>query len=69
MAKVITYDGNIKIGAYMLPNRKKPCLCVEKNGCITCYGTFIDVENADNFMNELGTFLGAKFESEVQEDE
>ena len=56
MAKVITYDGNIKIGAYMLPNRKKPCLCVEKNGCITCYGTFIDVENADNFMNELGTF-------------
>ena len=34
MAKVITYDGNIKIGAYMMPNRKKPCLCVEKTAVL-----------------------------------
>lgn len=60
MPKVITYGGNTKIGAYMLPNRKKPCICVNKGNQIAIYGTFNSIESADNFMKELADFLGAK---------
>ena len=60
MPKVITYGGDTKIGAYMFPNRKKPCICVEKGNQIAIYGTFNSVESADKFMDELADFLGAK---------
>lgn len=30
MPRVLTVDGSVKIGAYRFPDRKKPCLCVEK---------------------------------------
>ena len=60
MAKVITYDGDTKIGAYMFPDRKKPCICVQKGNQIAIYGTFNSIESADNFMNELADFHGAK---------
>lgn len=62
MAKVLTCGGNVKIGAYMFPDRKKPCLCVQKDNEVTVYGTFRDIESADMFMNELGKMLGAIFE-------
>lgn len=60
MPKVITYGGDTKIGAYMFPDRKKPCICVEKGNQVAIYGTFNSIESADNFMNELADFLGAK---------
>lgn len=60
MPKVLTYGGETKIGAYMFPDRKRPSLCIQKGNVITVYGTFNGIEQADNFMNELADFLGAK---------
>lgn len=36
MPKVLTIDGSVKIGAYRFPDRKKPCLCVEKATLVRC---------------------------------
>ena len=60
MPRVITYGGDTKIGAYMFPDRKKPCICVQKGNQITIYGTFNSIESADKFMDELAEFLRAK---------
>ena len=62
MAKVITYGGDTKIGAYKFADRKKVCLCIEKGNEITIYGTFNSEYCANNFMDELGKFLGAEFD-------
>ena len=59
MARVIT-DGTTKIGAYKLPIRKKPCLCVEQGNKIIVYGTFIDKEQAEKFMDRLADLVGAE---------
>ena len=58
--KVITDGGDTKIGAYMFRDRKKPCICVHKGNQIAIYGTFNNIEAADNFMDELAEFIGAK---------
>ena len=56
MPKIITYGGDTKI----FRDRKKSCICVQKGNQIAIYGTFNNIEVADNFMNELAEFLGAK---------
>lgn len=61
MARALT-DGNVKIGAYMFPDRKKPCLCVQKGSEVTVYGTFRDIGTANEFMDELGKLVHAKGE-------
>lgn len=58
MAKVLT-DGNVKIGAYTFPDRKRPVLAVEKGNTITCYGHFNSAESAENFMRELAILVKA----------
>lgn len=30
MSRVLTVDGSVKIGAYHFSDRKKPCLCNDK---------------------------------------
>ena len=62
MAKVITYGGDTKIGAYKFADRKKVCLCIERGNEITIYGTFNSEYCANNFMDELGKFIGAEFD-------
>lgn len=57
MPRVLTVDGSVKIGAYRFPDRKKPCLCVEKGNTCTVYGSFIDTDRANEFMNELAGML------------
>lgn len=57
MPRVLTVDGSVKIGAYRFPDRKKPCLCVEKGNVCTVYGSFIDLDRANEFMNELANVL------------
>lgn len=64
MPKVLTKGGDTKIGAYKFAHRKKPCLCIEKGNGIVVYGTFQNDKSADDFMNELGKFLGAKMDGE-----
>jgi hypothetical protein len=66
MAKKLT-DGKISIGAYMFPDRKKPCLCVEEGNRIVVYGHFNTVEGADDFMGILGKMVGASFEGGVED--
>ena len=56
MSKVIS-DGETRIGAYNLPKRKKPCLCIEKGNVLTVYGTFINTKAAEKFMDELAVFI------------
>ena len=62
MPKVITYGGDTKIGAYKFADRKKVCLCIEKGNEITIYGTFNSEYSANNFIDELGKFIGAEFD-------
>jgi hypothetical protein len=57
MPRVLTVDGSVKIGAYRFPDRKKPCLCVEKGNVCTVYGSFIDTDRANEFMNELAALV------------
>lgn len=59
MAKILT-DGETRIGAYMFPDRKKPCLCVAKGSSIVVYGHFINEDSAENFMSELAKFMGVR---------
>ena len=60
MPKVLTVDGSVKIGAYLFADRKKPSLCVEKGNTCTVYGSFIDIDRANEFMNELAALVGAR---------
>lgn len=62
MPRVLTVDGTIKAGAYRLPGRKRPSLCVEENGVIRVYGSFINDEAANEFMDRLGELVGAYIE-------
>lgn len=64
MSRVLTVDGSVKIGAYRFPDRKKPCLCVEKGNTCTVYGSFIDTDRANEFMNELAALVGARDDKE-----
>jgi hypothetical protein len=66
MAKKLT-NGKISIGAYMFPDRKKPCLCVEEGNQCVVYGHFNTVEGADEFMDILGRMVGAKMEGGVED--
>lgn len=59
MAKILT-NGKISIGAYMFPDRKKPCLCIEEGNQVTVYGHFNTVDGADEFIDKLGQMVGAK---------
>lgn len=51
--------GDIVIGAFHFPDRKKPFLAVKTKRGIFCYGQFRDDENAEEFMRILADFCGA----------
>ena len=61
MPKVLTnnIDKDFQIGAYMFPDRKKPCLCVQHGSSIRVVGTFQNLEAASIFMHELAQMIGA----------
>lgn len=59
MPRVLTKGDDFQIGAYMFPDRKRPCLCVQHGNEIKICGTFQNVEAADLFMNELANMVGA----------
>ena len=62
MPKVLTYGGDISIGAYKFKDRKKPCLCISDKAKaeIAVYGTFSSDEASNIFMDKLGDFIGAE---------
>ena len=49
MPRVLT-NGKIKIGAYKIADRKKPCLCIEEGNEIVIYGHFNTFEGSEEFM-------------------
>lgn len=61
MARVIT-NGKVSIGVYMLPDRKRPCLCKAEGSKIVSYGSFHNKMAADAFMDGLASLVGAKEE-------
>ena len=60
MSKLLTNNSDVSIGAFQFPDRKKPCLCVQKGNQCVVYGSFIDSDRANEFMDELALFLGIK---------
>lgn len=56
---IIMTDGKKSIGAYMLPNRKKPALCAKKGVMLEVYGYFRDRESAFDFMEEIADMCHA----------
>lgn len=68
MSKVLTVDGSVKIGAYRVLDREKPCLCVEKGNTCLVYGSFIDLDRANEFMDELAALVGARDDKEVSHE-
>ena len=67
MPKVLT-DGKTKIGAYHFPDRKKPCLCIEEGNSIVVYGHFSTFEGAEEFIERLGEFVGARMDGGGSDD-
>ena len=57
-------NGKVSVGAYMFPDRKKPCLCYEEGHKITVYGHFNTVDGANEFMDKLGRMVGAKMDGD-----
>ncbi len=68
MANTKLTDGKISVGAYMFPDRKKPCLCYEEGNQITVYGHFNTRAGANEFMRKLGQLVGAEFIDRGAED-
>ena len=61
--------GDIEIGAFMFPDRRKPILGIMIGNEIISFGTFHNKGCADDFMLELAEFVGAEPESEVQDND
>ena len=50
---IIIGRDDVRIGAYNFPDRKRPCLCIQKGNQAAVYGYFSDDDAADEFMQEL----------------
>lgn len=64
MPRVLTYGGDVSIGAFKFPDAKKPRLCIQTGNKIVQYGIFNNDKSAELFMDELGKFVGAIIEKE-----
>ena len=56
MALILT-NGEMLIGKYVIPKRKKPCLCIQEGNTIKVYGTFTNEKLAKEFMEKLTEFV------------
>lgn len=60
MARVLFGRNGKKLGAYLLPERKHPALCVADGNSLVVYGYFRDKTAAMEFMHELALAIGAQ---------
>ena len=58
MAKVGIERNGIFIGAMNFPDRKKPCLVIERGNTCEVIGSFIDAERVDHFEKALRELMG-----------
>lgn len=61
MINAIRY-GDVEIGAFTFPDRKKPYIAIRnlKKNAIYAYGQFHDDETARDFMEQLAKAIGVK---------
>ena len=59
MPKVLT-NGEQSIGAYMLPDKKKPHICYQDGNKIYDCGRFNNIDSAERFMCALAKLVGVK---------
>lgn len=59
MAKVGIEHNGVFIGAMSFPDRKKPCLVVERGNTCVILGSFVDVGRVDYFEEALRDLLKA----------
>ena len=52
--------GNVEIGALKLRDRKKRCLYIADGNSCEVFGTFMNDDCAERFMDKLAEFVGAK---------
>ena len=52
--------GDVQIGACMLPDKKRPCLCIEEGNKVDVYAYFKSIDKAVEFMDRLADMVGAK---------
>ncbi len=57
MVKVGIQNNGIFIGAVYVPNRKKPCLVVERGDQYTVIGSFINTASTEYFEKSLRELL------------
>ena len=54
----VGYENNgVFVGAMSFPDRKKPCLVVERGNVATVLGSFIDEERVEEFWKALEELL------------
>ena len=63
----VLIKGNIEIGAFEFPDRRKPALGIKIGNEVICYGSFRSKESADDFMESLAEFVGAEPEEPEKE--
>ena len=61
--------GNIEIGAFEIPDRKKIALAIKTDNEVIVYGYFQSRLGANAFMEELAALVGAEPEEEKECDE
>ena len=66
---MILEKGDISIGTFHFPDRKKPSLAVKTKRGIQVYGQFLNDETADEFMQILADFCGAVKEENKDADD
>lgn len=59
MAKLGIQNNGVFIGAMSFPDRKKPCLVIERGNTCEIIGSFIDVERVEHFEEALKQLLMA----------
>lgn len=62
----VLVKGDTEIGAFRVPNHKKPIIGIMIGGSLIGYGNFQNAKAADAFMEALGEFIGAEKEDDTE---
>ena len=61
-------SGETIIGAFKIPQRKKPIIGIQEGGVLTVYGSFRDEYAANVVMKKLMEFIGIEPEGDADEE-
>lgn len=63
----VLIKGDVEIGAFEFPDRRRPMLGIKIGNEVIAYGSFRSKESADDFMDALAEFVGAEHEEPEKE--